>query len=124
MKAACGTNIETVHIMKGAIMAQHVMVGDFEKEVLESALPVLVDFYADWCGPCKMMSPVVDSLAESMADKIKICKCDVDTDSAIAEKYGIMSIPAFIIFKGGQPAAQQVGATSPDAFKKWIEENI
>jgi len=105
-------------------MAQFVTVNDFETEVLGASRPVLVDFYADWCGPCKMMSPVVDALAEQLADKIKICKCNVDDNGAIAEKYGIMSIPAFIIFKGGQAVSQQVGATSPDEFKKWIEENI
>ncbi len=105
-------------------MAQHVTINDFEKEVLESSLPVLVDFYADWCGPCKMMSPVVDGLAESMAAVVKVCKCNVDDNGAIAEKYGIMSIPAFIIFKGGQPVSTKVGASSPDEFKKWIEENI
>jgi len=105
-------------------MAQLVNVNDFETEVLGSSLPVLVDFFADWCGPCKMMSPVVDALASQLADKIKICKCNVDDNGAIAEKYGIMSIPAFIIFKGGQPVSNKVGASSPDEFKKWIEENI
>ncbi|MCR4791610.1 MAG: thioredoxin [Lachnospiraceae bacterium] len=105
-------------------MAQHVTVNDFESEVLESKLPVLVDFYADWCGPCKMMSPVVDSLSEAMAAVVKICKCNVDDNGAIAEKYGIMSIPAFVIFKDGQPAATNVGAMSPAAFEKWIKENI
>ena len=105
-------------------MAQHVNVNDFESEVLEAELPVLVDFYADWCGPCKMMSPVVDSLAESLASKVKVCKCNVDDNGAVAGKYGIMSIPAFIIFKGGKPVSQKIGATSPDDFKQWIEENI
>lgn len=104
-------------------MAQFVTVNDFETEVLGASLPVLVDFYADWCGPCKMMSPVVDALAEQLAGKVKICKCDVDENGAIAEKYGIMNIPAFIIFKDGQAVSQQVGAVSPDEFKKWIEEN-
>ena len=105
-------------------MAQHVTVNDFETEVLGSSLPVLVDFYADWCGPCKMMSPVVESLAESMADTVKICKCDVDENGAVAAKYGIMSIPAFIIFKDGQPVSQKVGASSPNEFTEWIKENI
>ena len=110
--------------MKGEIMALEVNVSNFEAEVLDSSLPVLVDFFADWCGPCKMMSPVVDQIGEEMASQLKVCKCDVDENGAVAEKYNIMSIPNFILFKDGKPAANQVGAVSPAEFKKWIEENI
>ncbi|MCR5619377.1 MAG: thioredoxin [Lachnospiraceae bacterium] len=105
-------------------MALEVNASNFEQEVLDSALPVLVDFFADWCGPCKMMSPVVDQIGEEMSSKIKVCKCNVDDNGAVAEKYNVMSIPNFIIFKDGKPAANQVGAVSPAEFKKWIEENI
>ena len=110
--------------MKGEIMALEVTTGNFEAEVLESSLPVLVDFFADWCGPCKMMSPVVDQIGEEMSSQVKVCKCNVDDNGAVAEKYNIMSIPNFILFKDGKPAANQVGAVSPAEFKKWIEENI
>ena len=105
-------------------MALEVTTENFEAEVLESSLPVLVDFFADWCGPCKMMSPVVDQIGDEMSAQIKVCKCNIDDNDAIAEKYDIMSIPNFILFKEGKPVANQVGAVSPDQFKKWIEENI
>ena len=110
--------------MKGEIMALEVTTENFEAEVLESSLPVLVDFFADWCGPCKMMSPVVDQIGEEMSSQVKVCKCNVDDNGAVAEKYNVMSIPNFILFKDGKPAANQVGAVSPAEFKKWIEENI
>ena len=105
-------------------MALEVTTENFEAEVLESSLPVLVDFFADWCGPCKMMSPVVDQIGEEMSSQVKVCKCNVDDNGAVAEKYDVMSIPNFILFKDGKPAASQVGAVSPAEFKKWIEENI
>ena len=75
---------------------------NFETEVLKSELPVLVDFFADWCGPCKMMAPIVESLAESYEGKVKIGKLNIDDEMEIAQRYRVMSIPTFIIFKGGQ----------------------
>ncbi|MBR6380923.1 MAG: thioredoxin [Lachnospiraceae bacterium] len=101
---------------------EHVFTMDnFETEVLGSDIPVLVDFYADWCGPCKMMAPVVDKMAEVFDGKLKVGKLNIDDNMAIAEKYGIQSIPNFIIFKGGQVAASNLGAMGLDAFKSWIE---
>ena len=105
-------------------MTQLVNPNDFEKEVLESVTPVLVDFFADWCGPCKMMSPVVDQIGEKLADQVKVVKCNVDDSGAVAEKDNIMSIPNFIIFKDGQPVSSKLGATSPADFEQWIKENI
>ena len=105
-------------------MAQLVTTNDFKKEVLESATPVLVDFYADWCGPCKMMSPVVDQIGEKLEGQVKVVKCNVDDSGAVAEKYNIMSIPNFILFKDGKPVASKLGATSPADFEQWIKENI
>ena len=97
---------------------------NFATEVLNSDIPVFVDFYADWCGPCKMMSPVVDALGEKLASTLKVVKCNVDDSGAVAEKYNIMSIPNFILFKDGQPVASKLGATSPADFEQWIKENI
>lgn len=82
---------------------------NFEKEVLNSEVPVLVDFFAIWCGPCKMMSPVVEELAKEMEGKAKVYKVDTDEEQNLAIKYGIMSIPTFIVFKNGEPAGKAVG---------------
>ncbi len=82
---------------------------NFEKEVLNSEVPVLVDFFATWCSPCKMMSPVVEELAKEMEGKAKVYKVDTDEEQNLAIKYGIMSIPTFIVFKNGEPVNKAVG---------------
>lgn len=82
---------------------------NFEKEVLNSEVPVLVDFFATWCGPCKMMSPIVEELAKEMEGKAKVYKVDTDEEQNLAIKYGIMSIPTFIVFKNGEPVGKAVG---------------
>ena len=97
---------------------------NFKSEVLESKLPVLVDFWADWCGPCKMIAPVVDELAKEYSGKIKVGKVDVDSNSSIASQYGIMSIPTLIFFKGGRVMAQLTGVQSKASLKQKIEENL
>ena len=94
--------------------------GNFEAEVLQNDLPVLVDFYADWCGPCKMMSPMVEQLAGSFEGKLKVCKLNVDDAQDIAARYGVMSIPTFIFFKGGEAVHQTVGAVPQNVFEKEI----
>ena len=83
---------------------------NFQSEVLDSTIPVLVDFYADWCGPCKMVGPIVETLAGEYEGKVKIGKLDVDASGATAQKYRVMSIPTLLIFKDGQVAATIVGA--------------
>ncbi len=100
-------------------MALEVNEQTFAKEVLESNTPVLVDFWAPWCGPCKMMSPVLEEIASSQT-AVKICKVNVDDNPELAEKYGIMSIPNFILFKNGKVEKQQIGATSKEALLGFI----
>lgn len=90
---------------------------NFETEVLKAATPVLVDFYADWCGPCKMMAPVVEKMAEEFNGRIKVGKCNVDENMQLAQQYRITNIPAFIVFKDGKPVETFVGAMSTSELK-------
>lgn len=92
----------------------HLTEGNFEKEVLQSEVPVLVDFWATWCGPCKMMAPVVDEIAKEVGEKIKVAKVDIDQNTNLATKYGVMSIPTFIVFKQGKAVHSSVGVQSKE----------
>ena len=94
-------------------MVKEINAGNFEEEVLKSTEPVVVDMYADWCGPCKMMAPVVDELSENMAG-VRFCKLNVDQAMDIAQKYKVVSIPTFLIFKGGQLTDRVIGATDKE----------
>jgi thioredoxin 1 len=94
----------------GIIMAMTFTDANFEAEVLKSEVPVLVDFYADWCGPCKMMAPSIEQLATEYEGKVKIGKLDVDTNGVTAQHYRVMSIPTLLIFKGGEVVDTIVGA--------------
>jgi thioredoxin 1 len=102
----------------------HFTDANFKKEVLESDLPVLIDFWAAWCGPCKMVAPFIDELAKEYAGKMKIGKIDIDTNSKVATQYGVMSIPTIIFFKKGKILNQLVGAVSKLDLKRKIEENL
>jgi len=97
---------------------------NFKKEVLEEKIPVLVDFWASWCGPCQMLAPIIEELAEEMEDKIKICKLNVEEASNLSSDYKVMSIPTLIIFKEGKEIARTVGVIPKEDLKKWIEERI
>ncbi|MBP5343611.1 MAG: thioredoxin [Alphaproteobacteria bacterium] len=97
---------------------------NFEQEVLKSDKPVLVDFFATWCGPCRQMLPIADELSESMKDKVKIVKMDVDDAPETPEKYGIQSIPTMILFKNGQNITEHHGACTKAELENWIIQKL
>jgi len=102
-------------------MTQAITDTDFEAEVLKADIPVLVDFWAPWCGPCKSMTPIVDELSTEYEGKVKITKMNVDESTETPGKFGVMSIPTFIIFKGGDAVATFVGAKSKEDMKKELD---
>jgi len=100
--------------------AIHLTNENFEKEVLQSNIPVFVDFWATWCGPCRMVAPSVDKLSDEVAGTAKVAKLDVDECGEIAQKYGVTSIPTFIVFKNGQVANKAMGAMPLSKLKELI----
>jgi thioredoxin 1 len=92
----------------------------FESDVLKSAEPVVVDFWAEWCGPCRMIAPALEEIAGQLGDKVKIVKLNVDENPNTAAKYGIMSIPTLMLFKNGEIASRQVGAAPKQKLHQWI----
>ncbi|MCX8059237.1 MAG: thioredoxin [Spirochaetes bacterium] len=97
---------------------------NFENEVLKSDLPVLVDFWAPWCGPCKMISPFIDEIAKEYTGKLKVCKLNTDEGFEISSKYQIVSIPTLILFIGGKEIKRIIGAMPKNQIVKFIEENL
>jgi len=97
---------------------------EFEDKVLKSDVPVLVDFWAEWCGPCKAIGPSVEQLAAEYAGKARVFKLDVDADPAIASQYGVMSIPALLVFKGGKVVDQMVGAAPKATIAQLIDRSL
>lgn len=99
-------------------MSTTVTESSFEQEVLQSEKPVIVDFWAEWCGPCHAVAPILDKIAEERADELKLVKVNIDEEQEIAARYGIASIPTMILFKDGEPAAAAIGAQPKSALER------
>jgi thioredoxin 1 len=105
-------------------MEVNLTANNFEKEVIRSKIPALVDFWAPWCGPCQMIAPYVEQIAKDYAGKLKVCKINVDEASELATKYAIMSIPALMLFKEGKVMEKRVGAMNKEALEGLIKQYI
>ncbi len=101
-------------------MVEKVTDATFDQDVLKATGPVVVDFWAEWCGPCRMISPALEEISTALDGKVKIVKLNVDENPATAAKYGIMSIPTLMLFKGGELASRQVGAAPKAKLQQWI----
>jgi len=105
-------------------MIKHVSDASFEQDVVKSSLPVLVDFWAEWCGPCKMFAPVLDDVAKSYEGKLTVAKLDIDANPSTPGKYGIRGIPTVILYKAGQVHAQKVGALTKSQLTAFLDSNL
>jgi thioredoxin 1 len=121
----CLTNLVKHDIVINTTMADVTFTDqNFEHEAGHSQLPVLVDFWAEWCTPCKIVGPIVDELAKEYEGKLKVGKLDVDNNPQIASKFGVMSIPTIMVMKNGQPVKTMIGAQSKEALKRSIDEAL
>lgn len=102
----------------------HVTDSTFDSEVLKSDIPVLVDYWAEWCGPCKVIAPVLEEIAGEYSDKMKVCKIDIDANEDTPPKYGIRGIPTLMLFKNGSVEATKVGALSKSQLTAFLDSNI
>lgn len=105
-------------------MAAEITDDSFEQDVIKSDVPVLVDFWAAWCGPCKMLAPVLDDLSKEMAERVKIVKMDIDNNPKVPSALGIRGVPTMILFKNGEPAGTKVGALPKASIMQWLESII
>jgi len=101
-------------------MTQPITTPQFDAEVLRSETPVIVDFWAEWCGPCRAVSPVLDQIADERAQELRVVKVNIDEEPELAQRYGILSIPTIVLFKGGEPAAAAIGAQP----KRMLEQSL
>ncbi|MBA3751132.1 MAG: thioredoxin [Nitrosopumilus sp.] len=102
----------------------HINPSNWESEVLKSEKPVFIDFWAEWCGPCRMVGPVVEEIAQSYPDKVKVVKVNVDENQDIAMKYGIQSIPSLLVLKNGKEVGRTIGAAPKDTYLKFINDSL
>jgi thioredoxin 1 len=103
---------------------QHITDDGFDSDVLKSDKPVLVDYWAAWCGPCKMIAPILEEIATEYSDRIKVCKMDIDANQQTPARYGIRGIPTLMLFKNGEVEATKVGALSKSQLAAFLESNI
>jgi thioredoxin 1 len=96
----------------------------FQSDVLQADKPVLVDFWADWCGPCQMIAPALEEIADELGDKVTIAKMDIMENTGVPGQIGVQSIPLMVLFKGGKPVAQKLGAAPKGALKSWLEGEL
>jgi thioredoxin 1 len=102
----------------------HTTTNSWDNDVLKSDLPVFVDFWAEWCGPCRMVEPAIEQLSQTMRGRIKVAKLNVDENQEIAMRYGVKSIPSLILFKAGKEVARTIGAAPKEKYQKFIEESL
>jgi thioredoxin 1 len=105
-------------------LIKHVSDNSFDQDVLQAQNPVLVDFWAEWCGPCKMFAPILDEAAREYQGRLTVAKLDIDSNPATPGRYGIRGIPTVILYKAGQPHAQKVGAMSKSQLKAFLDSNL
>lgn len=105
-------------------MTREISDAEFDSQVLKSDKPVLVDFWAPWCGPCKMLAPIIDQVSEELSGQVEILKCNIEENPEAPSKYGVRSIPTLMLFKGGELADTKIGSVKKDDLHDWIKSNI